>query len=378
MPEVAHDEDWAEVERVLLAHTYKPDLVAPRALYASYAAHRLPGNAVWLMVVGPPASGKSEMLSAIDGLRDVHSIDSFTSKAFLSGRVDDPANPMATKPSLLHRIGESGIILAKDFSTVLSAKHEVRETVFSDLRKIYDGELSKEFGTGEDPNKHKWKGRITFLAGVTPEIDKHSATVQSLGERFILVRIPRADGPDAAMVAMNQNTVDMRRDLKHVVSRLLENLPTYNPAIPKSLQRKIACLGEIVACARATITRGGDRGKEITDEPQIESSTRISQQLAQLGRGSALLSHRQEVNDFDYRLVQRVGLDCIRPTRRQLLEAVLRGRNLAELKMNPSTRKYALEDLEAVGLIVDKAAQSVLTPNALKWAIEAGFRDPVN
>jgi hypothetical protein len=76
--------------------------------------------------------------------------------------------------------------------------------VFSQLRRIYDGHLHREFGSDENLDERDWKGRLTFLAGVTPEVDRHHKVFSALGDRFIRTRWPRAGGTDAAMMAMQR------------------------------------------------------------------------------------------------------------------------------------------------------------------------------
>lgn len=377
LPPVAREEDWRALSWVLSKHFHNPDLGAVRALYSAFVAHRFKGTPVWTMLIAEPGSMKSELLGALDQWDDIHSVDGFTAKTFISGRIEDRQSQgkMEASPSLLRRIGRNGVIICKDFSTVLAGKAETRESIFADLRKIYDGELAKEYGTGENLEEHKWRGRISIFVGVTPAVDRYTAVFQSLGDRFLLIRAPRAEGPDAALVAMNQDSTRMRLDINASVALLMDNLPDFTPSVPRRIERQIATLSEIIARGRAQVTR--DARKEIIDIPQIEAPTRPAQQLKQLARGSALISHRAEVHDSDYRLIQRVALDCLRPARRQVLEPLLRDQP-SPCGLPGSTRTYALEELEAAGLVVMKRNHSELTPEALKWATEAGFRDPVN
>jgi hypothetical protein len=52
------------------------------------------------------------------------------------------------------------------------------------MRRIYDGKLSKQFGTGENHAEWTWEGRLTFVVAVTPENDRYCSIFQSLGERL--------------------------------------------------------------------------------------------------------------------------------------------------------------------------------------------------
>lgn len=85
----------------------------------------------------------------------------------------------------------SGIIVGKDFSQVLSMPKKTKGPILADFRDIYDGQIAKEFGTGE---RKEWRGRITVIAGVTPDLDIHYSVFQVLGERFVQVRSRRPGG----------------------------------------------------------------------------------------------------------------------------------------------------------------------------------------
>ena len=204
---------WEAVEAAILTHHHKPDLEAARILYSGVAAHWLEGAPVWPMLVGPPGSMKTELLNGMDGLPNVHFIDQITAKTFISGQIGDPLRKRIAPPSLLHRIGKSGIIAYPDFSTVLAMKDDAKASVLADMRRIYDGKLSKQFGTAEDPKQHVWGGRITCVVAVTPEIDRYYSIFQTLGERFVMVRWPRAGGIESALAAMNQDNKQAKQDI---------------------------------------------------------------------------------------------------------------------------------------------------------------------
>jgi len=84
--------------------------------------------------------------------------------------------------------------------------------------------------------------------------------------------------------------------------------------------------------------------------PAPEAPTRLSQQLSQLARGSALIDGRLDVNEDDYRLVKRVAFDCIPTLRRRILEAVPTKRGTSGI-VSPATLSYCKEDLQALELL---------------------------
>jgi hypothetical protein len=334
-------------------------------LYSAVAAHKLTGAPVWTMLVAPPGSMKTELLMALEGLPSVHFVDQVTPNTFISGFIDDGTFKNPTSASLLHRIGAEGILVCPDFSTVLSMHRERRGSILSDMRRIYDGRLRKEFGTAGALSERQWQGRITFLVAATPDVDRHYAIFQSLGERFIMVRWPRSGGIEAALSAMNQNKGVAEQELKQAVTALLNGVPRLEPTLDRTLQLKVANLTEFIVRARTQVAREG-RDKDIVYVPEPEAATRLAQQLAQLAKGSALLDGRAIVGEDDYRVVQRAALDCIVTNRRAVITSLIAGAD-PKAKLPASTRFYVEEELEAQGLLQNRRL-SPLATDLLKGA----------
>ncbi len=337
---------WDEVEAALLSHYCEPDLEAVRVILAAVAAHILPGPPVWIMLVGPPGTLKTELFNAIPGAR---LIDKLTPSTFVSGQVGKKNAPVG----LLHRVGKSAILAYPDFSTVLEMHSDKRGEILAQMRRIYDGRLASDVGhdTGDPP----WEGRITFLVATTGIVDIYYSVFQTLGERFVMARWHRPPGEESALEAMNQNIAEARADLKEAVHGLLKTLGSLNssspvpvPQIPHEMQERLAALSEFAVRARTHIMRRGS-SKDIVYSPEPEAATRLAQQLAQLTRGSALLGGRAEANEEDYRVALRAGLDSIPETKRKVVDGLIAGTALAP----KSTTSYALADLAEVGLVAD-------------------------
>ena len=346
---------WKEVEIVLKQHYFEPDLQAARALYAAVAAHRLTGQPVWPMLVGPPGSMKTELLNGLQILTEVHFIDQITANTFISGQIVDEKEE--TPAGLLGRIGKSGIVVYPDFSTIMAMKPDAKASILSDMRRIYDGQLRKEYGTANNLKAREWQGRVTFAVAATPDVDAHYSVFQSLGERFVMIRWGRPDGIKAALSAMNQDSAVARQQLQMAVAILFRSLPRLQPRLSPSLQHSIAALADLVTRARTHIARSG-YNKEMLYAPEPEAPTRLSQQLSQLAKGSALLDGRDEVSVGDYALVKRVAFDCIPTTRRKMFQALLNGNSIASAAP-ASTLRYGAEDLQALGLLEERQLSSL-------------------
>ena len=209
---------------------------------------------------------------------------------------------------------------------------------------------------------------------MTPEIDKYTSVFQALGERFVMVRWPRAGGIETALSAMNQDNKESKRELNDAVTKLTSGLPSIEPCIPRPSQIEIACMAELTVIARTTVSRSGYNKTEITDMPEPESATRFAQQLAQLAKGSALLDGREHTAQLDIQLVRRAAFDCIHPVKSKILRALFAGAKPKDLGLPPSTVSYAISDLEALQLVEDR----VLSDVARDLMLKAGFTaDPV-
>jgi hypothetical protein len=171
---------------------------------------------------------------------------------------------------------------------------------------------------------------------------------------------------------MTQNTTEARRDLKDAVHTLLAGLPRIEPRLPDETAEKIAALAEFVVRARTHVKRDGHK-KEIRYVPEAEAPTRLSQQLSQLSKGSALIDSRGTVNERDYALVRRVGMDCIPTIRHKILEYLVTGEESIMAALPASTRSYAEEELEVLGLISGSGVSAALSLEALSLISKAGL-----
>jgi hypothetical protein len=380
---------WAKVECLLRQDYINPDIDAARIICSCVAAHRIVGHPpVWAMCVAPSGSLKTAILQSLDGLPTVHFIDEVTPNTFVSGRIPERQEEGQAKPkqkrepaSLLHRIGKDGFLVAADFSTILSMDERSRASILAQLRRIYDGHFSRQFGTEENLDEREWKGRLTFITGATPDIDSHYLVFRSLGERFVQVRWPRAGGVEAGLKAMRQRK-DAVRDLRSAIHDLLLPIlrePSFrSPIFPPEYEVRAAHLGEFVALARAHVARSRNY-HELLAPPSPEGNTRLPQQFAQIGRGAAVLAGRGEVSEADFALVSRAAFDCIPGVRSVVIQALRNGTSPYSTNLPPSVVCRALEDLEALGLAARRENTEtghMLTPCALQLLEGIGATSP--
>jgi hypothetical protein len=266
------------LERKLSSHLLLGDPVAFRVLLAVIVAHRLGGDSVWLLLVGPSSGAKTELLMLLAKILGMVYLSDLTEKTLASGLTmgnDDP--------SLLARLTNQTLIL-KDFTTVLSMPLDKRKEVFAQLREIYDGRYDKVWGTGKELH---WEGHLGFVAGVTTVIDRHYAAMSALGQRFVNLRIQQADRNAVARRAMRNTDVEHRTrrlELAHEVAAFVRQVPTTAPEVPEEHYRILAMLSDVVTRARSAVERDGYR-RELDYTPEPEMPARFARQLLSLARG---------------------------------------------------------------------------------------------
>jgi hypothetical protein len=325
-------------------------------LYVTLGAHvanLMPGDPEWLLVVAPPGSGKTEVLQSLARLPRVHLAATITEPALLSGT---PKKDSLGKGGLLREIGEFGVLLLKDFGSILSMRHESRAAVLAALREIYDGTWTRHLGT-DGGTTLTWKGKLGLIAGCTPAIDSHHAVISSLGERFLLYRLPIVEAPAQARKALANigHELEMRTALSNAVGGLFAGLDTGSPPrVTNDDLERIVHLATLATRCRSAVERDPFR-REIDLIPEPEAPGRLAAALARLLGGMLAIGvSRSEA----FNLTIKVGLDCMPALRHLMLDYLLvqdepvDTTNVATCAGYPTvTARRALEDLAAHGIV---------------------------
>ena len=125
----------------------------------------------------------------------------------------------------MRQVGPFGILLCKDFSGVLSMHREDRARALAALREIFDGSWSRPVGTGGG-RVLTWHGKCGLVGAVTPSIDRHSAVLGALGERFVLYRLAVDDPIEQGLrrLANRGKEEAMRAEIAEAVTGLLHGI----------------------------------------------------------------------------------------------------------------------------------------------------------
>ncbi len=282
---------------------------------------RLDGDPCWLQVIGGAGVGKTEVTAALadSGCMVVSTISG--EAALLSGTSAKSRAKNATG-GLLRTVGARGVLVIKDFTTILSLHREKRAEILAALREIYDGMWTRNLGV-DGGQTLSWSGRLTVISCVTGVYDDHHGVIAAMGDRFLSLRL---DSEDRAMrqhatrraIANVGGEAAMRQQLGDVVAGFLRNLQIPDDLAPDDqTTSRIVALADLVARARSQVS------KDFKGDPEnahaAEMPTRVAKQLAQLWRGATACGLSA---DEALAVVERVAADSIPPDRRQVLVAV--------------------------------------------------------
>lgn len=361
------DKIWAELVEHLEKWFYHPDIQALEVALSAAASHYSKGDPVWLFIIGPSSGDKTSIvINSLLSLHNVHMIGDISSKTFLSGYTG------TAYPSLLHKIGVSGILAFKDFTTFISKRHEEQAEIASHLREIYDGSFNKATGKG---TILKWQGKITIIAAATPAIERTWATKRDLGERFLQVRITRKDGLAQAEFSQRQRGMEefISNEMKRLAKTFFSGSPVIvepPPSLSPSQMNRVSALAEFASYCRGSVPRH-PMTNAICDLPQIENSARMAKALASLISGHAALFRHSTIGEEDMAIGQRVALNTIPASRSVILDAIPLNGKLGADKLQSqsflaeSTINAIIGDLEALGMITIDQPHKVLA-NDLK------------
>lgn len=334
---------------------HMPDTGMVEVALATYVANRLAGDPVWMLLNGAPSSGKTETLNSLIGLPDIHSVAALTEAGLLSGSSRKDCSADATG-GLLREIGQSGIVVVKDFGSILSMNRDKSKVTLAALREVYDGNWTRAVGT-DGGRKLSWKGKVGLIGAVTSAIDSHYSVMNALGQRFAQFRLPKIDAHAQALCAIEKTGEEeyMRVELAGRVKSFFDDIDFENAeGVPIAGHEWLIALSTLaVTCPSAVDRNGWTREIENVHDP--EGPARLTRMLAQLMRGMCVIGLRPERRR---ELIVKIGLDCIPPVRRIALEKLMRKphaltlNEIADGSAYPDTTiRRALEELECYAIV---------------------------
>lgn len=288
------DED-AEVIDIVLAGVY--------AIF-------LKGERLWLLIVGVPGSGKTELIRAFRGLTGcVKFISTLTPKTLASGYQNG-------EHSLLPKLDKK-VLCIKDLTSIMDLPPEQQRQIFGTFRDAYDGFSDHARGNTEINSDSSFG----LLAGVTNVIDlPRRIAEQELGDRYLKVRFH--DENDAALERRAYENAGQEETMRKEIASAVHGFFASHKAtrLPRPAYDAIASMAQFTAKMRTPVRR--DNLHKIVSLPQSERPTRLMKQLASLIVCLAIVRGHEKVEQADIDTAWRVARDTVPPLRLRIYDAV--------------------------------------------------------
>ncbi len=329
---------------------------------------KLAGDPIWLLIIGASSSGKTEIVNILTKISFVHPISTMTDNTLLSGM----KSSNGSENSMLHRIGNRGMIVMKDYTSVLSMRSEKRDAIVSQFREVFDGEISKQTGNG---NSTSWKGKINWVGCVTDSVYIKEGESAGMGRRTINYVMPQ---PDAYMrkqitkrATQNIKDIDAKREklqdmTKEFVMRKISELTVSSmQALPEDVMEDLIDIADFMTVSRTPTER--NFRDELVLVPDAEMPMRSFKALYQAAQGMIAASEQETLSKEQRNLLFKLAIDSI-PKQRRLMLNILStypscSKKGAALALGYPTETVAkwLEDLNVLGVCDRKPDYSTMT-----------------
>lgn len=331
--------------------------VAVDVLMAALVANRGEADPVWILLVGPPSSGKSELLRALAACPGTIREAFLTPAALVS--------PDAGVETVLRRAGAGPtVLIVNDFGSLQTLPGEQRDQVFQLLRETYDGRVSKSYGKGK---RDEWRGKLGLVAGGVPAVETFQSASAILGERYLVYPLATGDRQATAELALRtaSKSAGLRQELAEAFLGALaatEGVDVDAVGAPPDLVSRLASLANLTSHLRTPVPWGRGHGAGPQYVPQPEGAGRLAKALLRLGQGLAVVRGRLALAEADYAVLLRVALGSVPSLRRAVVGALLArpdqdhlGQSAAVVGAStgipPKTAEQGLRECEALRLV---------------------------
>jgi len=195
------------------------------AVLATAASERLSGDPLWLLVISGPGNAKTETVQALAGAGATITSTIASEGALLSATSRKQKSKGATG-GLLRKLGNRGILVIKDVTSILSADRHTRGPVLAAIREIYDGRWDRNVGS-DGGQTLTWTGRLVIVGAVTTAWDTAHSVIAAMGDRFVIIRADSSSGRAKSATKAIRNTgseIGMRLELARAADKLISNI----------------------------------------------------------------------------------------------------------------------------------------------------------
>lgn len=324
---------------------------------------------LWLLFIGSPSSGKTELLKLIKKIPHVISLDTLTQNSFISGERETDKQKVY---DLLKELDRKCLIV-KDWTAVLSQDERMTKKILGDLTGVYDGSFEK-FSSAR--GKISYDAEFSHLGAITPAtLNRHHNYLNMIGPRFLFYTIPSLSKEEENKSFDTIFSKENRKEAEERLSTLVFNYLVYlneSQIVLKPLNDEVKTYLKLAA---RFVARGRgivilqknsfvDEGsKEVTyyepQDIQIEQPFRAIQQLISLAEYLAFVGGKKTVGLEELEIIKEVVISSMPADRSQALRVLLatdNGEITAQQLKDQSdksikTARRLLDELTHLGLV---------------------------
>jgi hypothetical protein len=293
------------------------DMDTADATLAVAAANKIAGDPPWLMVISGSGNAKTETVNSVSGVDHTIAVSTIASEAALLSATNKK-KPGATG-GILRRLGDQGVLVIKDFTSIISGDRKARTQILAALREIHDGKWNRSVGA-DGGQTVSWEGRIIVICACTTAWDSAYSVVAQMGPRFVTIRSSARVGRNAAGQRSIRNTgfeSAIRSKITQVVTALINDaqLDDDDAELSETEESRLVAAADLVTLARTGVET--DYRGNVVDAHEPEMPTRFVKQLVLIFRGA--LSIGIDRKDA-LKLALRCARDSIPPIRLSVLK----------------------------------------------------------
>src|SRR6516164_4402435 len=291
------------------------DLDAIDATCAAGACARLTGDPLWLLIISGAGAAKTETAQSLAGA-GAQVVSTIASEGALLSATSGKSKAKNATGGLLRELGNKGVLVIKDVTSILSADRNTRGAVLAAIREVYDGRFRREVGV-DGGQTLLWEGRIVIVGACTTAWDSAHSVITIMGDRFVLIRIDSTRGRRGSGLRAIGNTgdeVQMRKELAEVVGGLIAHASLKETRLTDAETEKLVDAADIVTLCRTSVEF--DHKGDVSTAHAPEMPTRFAKQLTQIIRGGVAIGLPRQQG---MQLALRCARDSIPPLRWEIL-----------------------------------------------------------
>ncbi len=323
---------YQEVESKVLAFLPNAEMGLKIVLAVSVSCHFSNPLMLWMLLVGVPSSGKTDLVRLMKDAESTYYLDNLTQNAFISG---ERATKSQKVYDLLPLIDKKCLII-KDWTSIFSLDEKMTKKLLGELVGIYDKEFTK-FSSRR--GNISYQSAFSQLGCITPAtLNRHTQYMNMVGPRFLCYTMPASTDEDAEKsyksIFANTDRSLIEKEARLYTSSYLSQLiqkPFDIKPLNKQMQAYLRIAAELMSSCRGIVllrsatfkNEGGEEVKyyEVSDV-QIEEPWRAVQQIILLAQYLAFIVGKDEVTIEELSIIKEVVISSMPADRSQALRTI--------------------------------------------------------